>query len=87
MQLKYIRTKSGFTIWPDMTLVWHKHMAQLVKEEVISAGFCIFLQASTHSDYAEFKCYGRSESLNISSRPEDSDMMTAFFENRNERTA
>jgi hypothetical protein len=86
MQLKYIRTKSGFIVWPDMTTVYHKHMAALAGEPVISAGFCIFLQ-SLDSEGAEFKCYGRSESLDISSRPEDSELMTAFFENRCERTS
>jgi len=86
MQLKYIRTKSGFIVWPDMTTIWHRHMAQLAAEPAISAGFCIFLQ-SLDSEGAEFKCYGRSESLGISSLPEDSMLMTAFFENRRERTA
>lgn len=85
MQLKYIRTKSGFIVWPDMTTVFHAHMAKLAGEEVISAGFCIFIQQETWP--SEFKCYGRSESLGISSKPEDSMLMTEFFENRCERTS
>lgn len=71
-QHKYIRTKTGFTIWPDMTTVWHKHMAQLTGEEVISAGFCIF-------DGENFHCFGRSASLGISSKPGDSEAMETFF--------
>jgi len=72
-QLKYIHTKSGFTIWPDMTNVWHKHMANLTREEVISAGFCIY-------DGESFHCFGGSESLGIQSKPGDSEALTTFFE-------
>jgi hypothetical protein len=73
MQLKYIRTKSGFTIWPEETTIWHKHMAALVKEEVLSAGFCIFTGGAFH-------CYGLSESLQIKSRGvEDSIALNKFF--------
>ena len=71
--LKYIRTKTGFTIWPDMTRVYHKHMANMNGEEIISAGFCRYTGT-------EFVCYGKSESLGISSKPEDSQALTMFFD-------
>ena len=72
-QLKYIRTKNGVTIWPAMTSVWHKHMAELTGQAIISAGFCRY----TGTD---FVCYGKSESLDISSKPKDSQALTAFFD-------
>lgn len=71
-QRKYIRTKSGFVIWNDMTPVFHAHMAKLVDEPVISAGFCIF-------DGENFICWGRSDSLGINSMLGDSAAMDEFF--------
>lgn len=74
MQLKYIRIDSGFIVWPDtMWDIHHKHMAALVNEKIISAGFCIFQDEAFH-------CYGMSESLKISSKGvEDSVAINKFF--------
>lgn len=69
---KYIRTASGFFIWPESSGIWHKHMADFVTSRtgkpVISAGF-----AYTDSD--GFTCFGESESLNIRSAKEDSALL------------
>lgn len=80
-RLKYIRTKSGFIVWPDtMYHIEYTHMAKLTQiEEVISAGFCTYV-FSDKTDYkARFICHGRSESLQIESKQEDSHLMTEFF--------
>ena len=73
-QLKYIRTKSGFVLWADLTNTYHAHMARLVAEPVLSAGFC-----RCEDFIKEFCCYGRSESLGISSHPSDSEQLNRFL--------
>lgn len=65
---KYIRTPSGFFIWPEASQIWHKHMAEYLGLTVISAGF-----AYTTSD--GFTCFGSSESLGVMSAKEDSALL------------
>lgn len=70
MKYKYINVENlGFIIWPDSDHVWHKHIAQACQMEephkIISAGFADIIGGTV-------RCYGKSESLGISSRPEDS---------------
>lgn len=72
-QFKYIRTKTGFTLWPDMTSVYHSHMAKLTSQQIISAGFCRYTGTV-------FVCYGEAKSLGIGSIPEDSAELTKFFD-------
>jgi hypothetical protein len=72
-QLKYIRTASGFVLWADMTMTYHAHMARLIREPVISAGFCR-LELDGY-----FNCYGKSESLGISCHPTDSHELNRFM--------
>ena len=81
-QLKYIRQENDeFTIWADMTDVWHKHMASGVsfqsKIPVISAGF--FVIEYHKGEAPEVSCFGRSESLNLDSKPEDSALLANFL--------
>lgn len=83
-QLKYIRQENNeFTVWSDMTDVWHKHMAQLAeirtrsKIPVISAGF--FVIEYHEGEAPEVRCFGRSESLNLDSKPEDSALLASFL--------
>lgn len=72
-QLKYIRTASGFVIWADMTHTYHAHMARLISEPVLSAGFC-----AVNMDQ-KLRCYGRSESLGITSHPSDTEQLNIFM--------
>lgn len=81
-QLKYIRQENNeFTIWADMTDVWHKHMAQLASFRsaipVISAGF--FVIEYHEGETPDVRCFGRSESLNLDSKPEDSALLASFL--------
>lgn len=70
MEHKYIRVKNvGFILWPksETNLPWHAHVAKACGP-VISAGFAAI-------EGGVVACYGRSESLGIDSRPEDSDLL------------
>lgn len=80
MDMKYICfARLGIVMWNDTppgSDLWHRDVAASVHrrnadegneaDTVLSAGFC-----SLGSD-ARMKCWGRSESLNIDSLPEDS---------------
>jgi hypothetical protein len=69
MSHKYVRFKNlGFIIWPKTDDVIHRSMARMSHEPVISAGFVHFGEGIA-------TCYGKSESLGISSRPDDSEAM------------
>lgn len=81
-QLKYVRQENNeFTVWADMTDVWHKHMASAVsfrsKIPVISAGF--FVIEYHIGEAPNVICFGRSESLNLDSKPEDSALLASFL--------
>lgn len=66
---KYVRhSVLGFIIWPKSDDLWHSHIGNQSKRcggEIISAGFASFADGSV-------SCYGRSESLDVDSKPEDS---------------
>jgi len=71
MQLKYVRhDQIGFILWPRTDKLWHSHVGQLLMRrgsgEIISAGFVDFGRSGMP------RCFGMSESLQISSRPDDS---------------
>ena len=72
MDWKYIRYEGyGFIIWPNSDKIWHAHMAQSYQRKLsypISAGFIRMTKNGP-------QCYGRSESLNLDSKAED----TAFL--------
>jgi len=73
---KYIRhSQIGFIIFPDMTNVFHRHVAELVikfqRGAIISAGFVRF----DTTEGADLVCYGESESLGIKSKPDDTEEM------------
>lgn len=71
MEHKYIRFQNiGFVIWPTTDQLWHSHVARSVKDIPVSAGFVVFFGD-------EVKCYGRSESMGMSSLPEDSKLLRA----------
>ena len=79
MSIKYIRMSNGeFYLFPDYTNVYHKHMALLVaaknEVDVTSAGFC-----SVDLKKGTVQTWGKSESLGISSRPEDSRLLEVFL--------
>lgn len=73
MEHKYIRhSVAGFFVWPVATGgVWHKHIKLAIERgmmgegEVLSAGMCTILNGKV-------RCYGKSESTGIKSRPDDS---------------
>ena len=73
VQLKYIRSASGFVIWADMTMTYHAHMARLISEPILSAGFC-----AVDMDQ-KLRCYGKSDSLGISSHPSDTEQLNIFL--------
>jgi len=70
MIFKYVRHEEiGFIIWPCSGDLQHKHIGQLAIKmaggAIVSAGFVDF-------DRGGPRCHGHSESLGISSKPEDS---------------
>lgn len=68
---KYVRhSKVGFVIWPKTDNLWHSDVGQIMRSgHIISAGFADIYAG-------EASCYGRSESLDLNSRPEDSEELT-----------
>lgn len=72
--MKYIRTSEGFTVWPENTNVCHAHQARMSGQKVISAGF-VMLNEITE----QFNCHGKSESLGMSSLPEDTALFNAWI--------
>lgn len=74
-ELKYVRhSRLGFVLWPRTDDLWHSHVGHALDTRVdggiISAGF-----ASVAGGVA--RCWGKSESLSISSRPDDSEALAA----------
>jgi hypothetical protein len=68
MKVKYIRTKNnGFILFS--LLVNHSDMARIVHDEVISAGFVAF--GKDECGNTQFECYGKSVSLDIGSKDDD----------------
>lgn len=67
--LKYIRVSSGFITFAEPMM--HKEIR--FHEEPISAGF-YYLKIEDGEIFA--KCYGDSISLNLRSKPEDSELLT-----------
>lgn len=77
-QLKCVRLQTvGFILWPRTDRLFHSDLAEgcarspdlsRVPRLVISAGF-----ASLHE--GEVRCWGRSESLNVDSLPEDAALL------------
>ena len=70
MIFKYVRHEEiGFILWPCSGDLQHKHIGQLAIKmaggAIVSAGFVDF-------DRGGPRCHGHSESLGISSKPEDS---------------
>lgn len=70
MQLKYVRhERIGFVLWPITDEPWHSHIGRLLESKarggIVSAGF-----ADLSGDRP--RCFGRSESLEIGSREDDS---------------
>lgn len=77
--LKYVRFKRDIIIFP--AYIDHNKMAnQLIgiynKEDLVSAGF-ISLKRECHPQFKNpgFYCYGKSVSLNLESKPEDSEIL------------
>lgn len=66
MELKYVRHKTiGFILWPKTEELYHSHVGRLFNRlEILSAGF-----ASLYA--GDVLCHGRSESLNIGGREDD----------------
>lgn len=66
-EFKYVRfERIGFVLWPRTDDLWHSHVGDrlgLKGGRILSAGFAI-LAGGVH-------CFGLSESLGISSLPED----------------
>jgi len=67
MKFKYVICQlTGPVLWPYTDHVWHKHIARATSQEepnpVTSAGFA-------EIGGGKVRCYGRSESLSIDSKP------------------
>jgi len=66
--MKYIREKRlGFILWPD-NAAYHSDMAKRLHLVVHSAGF-------VRTEPEGLVCFGESESLGISSLPEDTTLL------------
>ena len=72
MKHKYVRHSTlGFVLWPMTDEIWHQHVGRLLAREagaILSAGFAEMYDGSV-------SCYGKSESLGISSDPTDTDAL------------
>jgi len=91
MKLKYLvmdnlgnlRSTTGFIIFPEFELhssVAYKYKSVLSKtgrEHVVGAGFVQLIPISENK--IEAHCYGKSVSLNIDSRKEDSKLLTSYI--------
>lgn len=72
MRFKYVQhSVAGFILWPADTDLYHAHIGKIARAatqgSVLSAGFCTLSGG--------VKCFGKSESLGISSRPGDSEAL------------
>lgn len=76
MSHKYIKVSGvGFIVWPRTDLISHVSISRAARGGVISAGFCnIFTNENTGK--VEASCFGRSESLDLDSEEEDSELLT-----------
>jgi hypothetical protein len=75
MELKYVRhSQVGFILWPRTDDLWHAHIGGLLQQrcggEIVSAGFARLAGGKA-------KCWGKSESLGIASKPDDSAALAA----------
>ena len=69
MSMKYVRGEEvGFILSPHTDRIWHSHVARVLREPVISAGFVRFVDGKP-------ECYGMSESLSVASREGDSEAL------------
>lgn len=73
MEMKYIRhSQIGFVLWPRTDDLWHSHVAAAIPlkhgKKITSAGFCAVHEGTV-------TCWGRSESLDIDSHPDDAEML------------
>lgn len=69
--LKYIRTENGFFVFSEPTM----HSEVSAHGQIISAGFCKIVND-------EAICWGESISLNVTSRPEDGELLTIQINRR-----
>lgn len=79
--MKYIRftyPSLQFIVWEENTELWHSRMAQAAAARLgsgpVSAGFVNWSETSK-----TFECHGESESLDLSSLPEDSDLFNKWI--------
>jgi hypothetical protein len=76
MELKYVRhSEIGFVLWPRTDDLWHSHVGAVASRNgggIVSAGFCTVAGGVA-------RCWGKSESLGIGSRPDDSKELAAQF--------
>lgn len=72
---KYVHfSRIGFVIWPDTDDLWHVKVGSLANYEtgaIISAGFVEFSLDKSP------RCFGKSQSLGIVSKPTDSEDLAA----------
>ena len=74
MRQKYVRhSHLGFVIFPDTALLHHIHVGELLLKQcrgtLLSAGFCFL------GDREDVLCFGRSESLDLDSRRDDTEAL------------
>ena len=72
-ELKYIRhSKVGFVLIARQDDVYHSHLAQAVLDNaggvIVSAGFASIFGGRV-------RCWGKSESLSIASKPDDAEQL------------
>jgi hypothetical protein len=79
--MKYIRFNHpvlNFIVWQKETDLWHSKMARLAASldhgNPISAGFVYWSETAE-----KFVCHGMSESLGLSSLPEDTDLFNKWI--------
>lgn len=70
---KYVRHSIiGFILWPCSDDLYHSHVGDLsvgmARGQILSAGFAVVYDGKV-------TCSGKSESLRIKSRPEDSELL------------
>lgn len=72
-------------VFPE--LITHRDLAMRIRGEPVSAGFVVLTTTTVEGTIepkaeAGYYCYGRSESLNLDSRPEDSDILNKLISGR-----
>lgn len=77
MTHKYVRhSEAGFVVWPRIESdLYHSHVGSMLSRSL--RGGCLMSAGFVRFEGGKAVCYGRSESLDMDSLPEDSELLAA----------